>query len=188
MQKVSSMPDLNLQPNWDISKTVEISAPIEDVFNLVSDVTNTGLWSPECITCATTEKSTQLREGDFFLGYNRSGANKWTTKCVVTKFHPASRFEFAVVNFHDGHFYGTFASENQISETQLRWGFKATPKTREVTLLCQYMQLETISPFFAEILNSHLDPQAALESREMEIQSSIEESLQKIRDHFHQSF
>ncbi|HWU31725.1 MAG TPA: SRPBCC family protein [Marmoricola sp.] len=79
--------------------TVWIDAPIADVWNLVSDVTRIGEFSPETFEAEWTHGATGPEVGARFRGHvkrNGIGPIYWTP-CKVTVCEPNKQFEFAVV-------------------------------------------------------------------------------------------
>lgn len=74
--------------------TVQIDAPPERVYELVSDVTRMAEWSPVNYRCEWVEGS-EPREGAKFRGYNKQGLMRWNRECVVTKAEPGREFAFS---------------------------------------------------------------------------------------------
>jgi hypothetical protein len=68
----------------------------EDVWNLVSDVTRTGEWSPENTGGRWRDGATGPAVGARFQGSNRNGIFFWRTTAVVTAADHARRFAFDV--------------------------------------------------------------------------------------------
>jgi ligand-binding SRPBCC domain-containing protein len=82
------------------SVTVHMAAPPEKVWNLVSDVTNTGKFSPETFECVWSDGATGPAVGARFRGHvkrNGIGPVYWTN-CTVTACEPGQEFAFAVVS------------------------------------------------------------------------------------------
>lgn len=70
-----------------ISASVEVAAAPEQVWELVSDVSRMGEWSPECrriIVLGTPKRGL----GTKFLGFNRRGWAMWPTTSTVVRFEP----------------------------------------------------------------------------------------------------
>jgi uncharacterized protein YndB with AHSA1/START domain len=81
------------------SVTVHMAASPDKVWELVSDVTNTGRFSPETFECVWCDGSTEPGIGARFRGHvkrNGIGPVYWTN-CTVTAFEPAREFAFGVV-------------------------------------------------------------------------------------------
>jgi uncharacterized protein YndB with AHSA1/START domain len=80
------------------SVTVHIDAPPEKVWDLVSDVTKIGRYSPETFEAEWLDGATGPAAGARFRGHvkrNERGPTYWTT-CVVTECVPEEVFEFVV--------------------------------------------------------------------------------------------
>lgn len=65
------------------SESIVIDASPETVYDLVSDVTRTGEWSPVCKECWWDEGATGA-VGDVFTGRNVLPDRTWETRCTVT--------------------------------------------------------------------------------------------------------
>jgi len=80
------------------SVTVHVDAPPEKVWGLVSDITNTGRFSPETFEAEWLDGSTGPEVGARFRGHvkrNGRGPTYWT-KCTVTASEPGREFTFVV--------------------------------------------------------------------------------------------
>jgi hypothetical protein len=80
------------------SVTVHVDATPRDVWALVSDVTNTGRFSPETFEAEWLDGSTGPEVGARFRGHvkrNGRGPTYWT-KCTVTASEPGREFTFVV--------------------------------------------------------------------------------------------
>ena len=81
------------------SVTVHIAAPPAKVWALVSDITNTGRFSPETFEAEWLDGATGPAVGTRFRGHvkrNGRGPVYWT-KCQITGCEPERVFEFAVM-------------------------------------------------------------------------------------------
>lgn len=81
---------------WRVTDSIRVAASTERVYDLVSDVTRTGEWSPECRSCEWTDGGAG-RVGDRFLGHNDDGERQWTTTSEVVVADRPERFEWAVL-------------------------------------------------------------------------------------------
>ncbi|HYF46461.1 MAG TPA: SRPBCC family protein [Acidimicrobiales bacterium] len=80
------------------SVTVHIDAPPEKVWDLVSDVTRIGEFSPETFEAEWLDGATGPEVGARFRGHvkrNQKGPTYWA-ECHVTAVEPNEHFEFAV--------------------------------------------------------------------------------------------
>jgi hypothetical protein len=85
------MSDLNM------SQTVHVAATPEDLYEMVSDVTRMGEWSPVCRECWWDEGGGP-REGAWFTGRNETPERTWETRSQVVAAEPGRRFAWEVNN------------------------------------------------------------------------------------------
>jgi hypothetical protein len=77
------------------SVSTDIAAPPEGVYELVSDITRMGEWSPECIRCRWTKGATGPVVGARFKAANKGGRGPaWFNTPVVTVADPGREFAF----------------------------------------------------------------------------------------------
>jgi uncharacterized protein YndB with AHSA1/START domain len=75
--------------------TIEIAAPPERVYELVSDITRMGEWSPECYECAWTKGAAGPEVGARFKAKNKGGRGpSWFNTPVVSAAEPGREFAF----------------------------------------------------------------------------------------------
>jgi hypothetical protein len=80
----------------DVEVTQHMAADPAVVWGMVSDVTRMGRWSPETTSCRWVGGATGPAEGARFVGTNRYGLRRWSTRCTVTAAEPGRRFAFDV--------------------------------------------------------------------------------------------
>jgi hypothetical protein len=78
------------------SGSIRTTARAVNVYDLVSDVTRMGEWSPEATGGEWIDGHAGARVGARFVGNNFARGNSWTTTCVVTAADPGREFAFAV--------------------------------------------------------------------------------------------
>ena len=105
---------------------MHIDAPAEDIYDLVTDVTNMGRWSPECTGGKWKKGATGPAVGAKFTGSNRHGVMRWTTHCTITRADRGTAFEF------------------EVFESGMRWGYRFEPEG-DGTLVTEYRE-ETRKP------------------------------------------
>jgi hypothetical protein len=71
-----------------VSVTIEVGAPPDRVFALVSDLPRMGEWSPECIRCEWLDGARGAARGARFKGHNRRGLFRWSTTGEVVACDP----------------------------------------------------------------------------------------------------
>lgn len=115
----------------DVSQTdrfsLVIAATPDELWDLVSDITQMGRWSPENRAGRWVGGATGPAVGARFIGFNRRGPVVWATPCQVTVADPGRQFEF------DVHLIGT------------RWGYLLEPCDGG-TLVTQYREWPFSAP------------------------------------------
>ncbi|MGZ6827726.1 MAG: SRPBCC family protein [Mycobacteriales bacterium] len=82
---------------FSLSRTVDVDAPAERVWELVSDLPRMGELSPENTGGRWIGGATGPAVGARFKGTNRSGWRRWSTTVEVVRCEPGSAFAFDVV-------------------------------------------------------------------------------------------
>ena len=77
------------------SASVEIAAAPETIYDMVSDVTRMGEWSPEA-TGAEWMDGGSGNAGDWFTGHNQRGDRDWSRECQVASAERGKDFTFVV--------------------------------------------------------------------------------------------
>ncbi|MGB6022910.1 MAG: SRPBCC family protein [Ornithinimicrobium sp.] len=77
------------------SDSVLVRASPAAVYNVVSDVTRTGEWSPTCVRCEWDDPD-QVGPGATFTGYNETATRSWQTTSTVIAADGVSRFTWEV--------------------------------------------------------------------------------------------
>ena len=119
-------------PSLGDEVSVWMDAPPAEVWDLVSDVTRIGEFSPETFEARWTRGSTGPEVGAYFKGHvkrNGVGPTYWSL-CRVTACEPEKVFEFSV---------GTDAM------TVNNWGYRLEPKDGG-TLVTEYFRLDPNLP------------------------------------------
>lgn len=83
-----------MQP-FSYSASIVIAASPEDVYDLVSDVTRTGEWSPVCKACWWHDDAGP-HEGAWFSGRNEAEGRVWETESQVAVAQRGSEFAWLV--------------------------------------------------------------------------------------------
>lgn len=124
-----------------------IEAEPEVIYDLVSDVTRMGEWSPETVEAEWLGGATGPQVGATFKGKNKLGPNSWATKPTVTQAERGRTFAFKVPGK---------------SGPTWRYDFERTDQgTRVIEVVSQ----ERRSPFFIRLLQKRAgvtDRQASL--------------------------
>ncbi|HEY2705821.1 MAG TPA: SRPBCC family protein [Candidatus Dormibacteraeota bacterium] len=81
-----------------VEVSVDVAAPAEAVYALVSDVRRMGEWSPECVRCEWMGGAGGAAVGARFRGHNRIGLRRWSTVSTVVSADPGRSFAFRVAS------------------------------------------------------------------------------------------
>jgi len=77
-----------------VSVSRTINAPAEKLWEMVSDITRMGEWSPETTSGAWIKGATGPAVGARFKGDNRNGSKAWSIVCEVTACERGESFGF----------------------------------------------------------------------------------------------
>jgi hypothetical protein len=129
--------------------SVEVAASPDVVFDLVSDVTRIGEWSPECHGADWNDDRRGV--GASFTGHNRSGRNRWSRVCEVVTYEPGREFAYRTV---PGFRFGPSADSSvwQFSIEPTAIGSKLTQSLEPVKLPQAWFR-----PFIRRFMAHHLD-------------------------------
>lgn len=82
-----------------VSRSTDVAAPPEVVWDLVSDLPAMGRFSPENVGGTWKGGATGAAVGARFRGRNRSGLRRWSTQVRVSRCEPGRAFAFEVSSF-----------------------------------------------------------------------------------------
>jgi hypothetical protein len=147
--------------NLTFSDSVVIARSPEDLYDMVSDVTRMGEWSPVCKTCWWEEDDGSARVGAWFGGRNELPERTWETRSEVVAADRGREFAFAV--------HGTIA----------RWGYTFEPVDGGTRVTESWEFLPGGVSIFRERFGDDADAQIA--DREEAARSGIPATLAAIK-------
>ncbi|ADX72241.1 polyketide cyclase / dehydrase family protein [Pseudarthrobacter phenanthrenivorans Sphe3] len=100
---------MNQSSTRQYQESVTVHAPAETVYDLVSDITRTGEWSPVCTSCWWDDEDSAGQPGAWFTGRNELPHRTWETRSLVVAAERGREFAWVVG--------GKF----------VRWGFTMAP-------------------------------------------------------------
>lgn len=78
------------------SESITIEAPAQTVYDIVSDITRTGEWSPVCTSCWWDDDVIVGVVGAWFTGRNELPDRTWETRSQVVSAEPGREFAWVV--------------------------------------------------------------------------------------------
>jgi uncharacterized protein YndB with AHSA1/START domain len=108
------------------SVSIDIAAPPERVYELVSDITRMGEWSPECVSCIWSKGATGPVVGARFKAKNKGRRGPaWVNSPTITVADPGRRFAFNRHGPGIGSYTWTYAFEPISTGTRVTESFHA---------------------------------------------------------------
>ena len=81
---------------YTYQESVTIKASAQTVYDIVSDITRTGEWSPVCTSCWWDDEASAGAVGAWFTGRNVLPERTWETRSQVVSAEPAREFAWVV--------------------------------------------------------------------------------------------
>jgi hypothetical protein len=81
---------------YDYQESVTVNASAQDVYDIVSDITRTGEWSPVCTSCWWDDEESAGEVGVWFTGRNVLPERTWDTRSLVVSADPGREFAWVV--------------------------------------------------------------------------------------------
>ncbi|MGB3687609.1 MAG: SRPBCC family protein [Ornithinimicrobium sp.] len=97
------------KPERTHEQSITIEATPEALYDVVSDITRTGEWSPVCTACWWDDEGKAGQVGAWFTGHNELPGRTWETRSVVAAANPGREFAWIV------------------GGSLVRWGFTIDP-------------------------------------------------------------
>jgi uncharacterized protein YndB with AHSA1/START domain len=127
--------------------TITIRAPVEAVWDVVSDVTRVGEWSGECRRCVWIGDAVEPAPGAQFRGINRRGRTRW-----------ARRNEIDVVDPPHEMVWHTVFDPIHRDSTEWRVALRPTPDGTEMTESFRIIRLSrAMERFLGWVQPAHRD-------------------------------
>lgn len=140
---------------------VHISAPPEKVYDLVSDVTRMGEWSPETAKAEWIDGATGPAVGARFKGSNKRRFVRWSTKPEVVAADPGR--EFAFVTPGPG---------------STKWTYRFEPSGDEGTEATESFELMSDMPWIIVTADRYL---LGVKDRKADLEQAMQQTLECIR-------
>ena len=107
--------------NLSHSDSILVARSAECLYDMVSDVTRIGEWSPVCTACWWDEGSS-ARAGDWFTGRNTTAERTWETRSEIVVADRGREFAFVVGGSYVrwGYTFTAVGEETRVTES---WDF-----------------------------------------------------------------
>lgn len=145
--------------NHEESVTVEASP--EALYDLVSDITRTGEWSPVCTSCRWDDEADAGQVGAWFTGHNELPDRTWETRSEVVAAERGREFAWVV------------------GGTLVRWGFRLAAAETGTVLTETWEFLPAGIAVFHERYGA--DAQAQIDDRTQQALAGIPKTLAAIK-------
>lgn len=132
--------------------SVQVEAPPDAVYDLISDITRMGEWSPECVSAEWIDGATGPAVGAKFKGRNKQGWIRWSTTPTVVVAERGKEFAF------------------RTKETL--WTYRLEPSGPGTTLTESY-DVESYGPLMKVV--------APVKRRQPAMQQGMEQTLARIK-------
>jgi uncharacterized protein YndB with AHSA1/START domain len=144
--------------------SVTVSAPVEALWALVTDITRTGEWSPEATGGVWLDGATGPEAGARFRGSNRRGRTKWATTCEVTVAEPGREFTFVT---------------GRPGKPETLWRYVFAPAGEGDTLVTESFEL--VKPLGA-VSNFVTRVTTGVKDRRADLEDNVRVSLGRLKD------
>lgn len=142
------------------SESVVVAATPGALYDMVSDVTRVGEWSPECCE-SWWDEGAGPKVGDWFTGRNRSGEQVWETKSQIVAAERGKEFTW------------------QVGGSYVRWGYTFAPADGGTELTESWAFLPDGIAYFKENFGAEAD--AMIQGRTASARTGIHETLAAIK-------
>ncbi len=142
------------------SESILVNATPDELYGLVTDLSNMGKWSPIC-KASWWKEGNGPRVGAWFVGRNETDYDTWETECLVDIADPGKEFSFLV----DGNL--------------IRWGYRFEPRDPGTELTEYWEFLEPGLQYFRDTYGD--EAQWHIERRTQEAIDGIGETLRAIK-------
>jgi hypothetical protein len=142
--------------------SIEIEAPPEKLYELVSDVRRMGEWSPECRQCQWLDGATGPAVGARFKGTNRNGVARWSTKPRVVAADEGREFAFVT---------------RWLGRDMTRWSYRFEPSGDRTTVTESFEMLADMPWYFGVTERIMM----GISDRKADLEANMAETLRKIK-------
>ena len=144
---------------------LHVNVPPEKLYELVSDVTRMGEWSPETVRCRWLDGATGPAVGARFKGTNRRGLMRWSTKPRVVAAEPGREFAFVV--------------DLVIFQREMtKWRYQFEPAADGGTDVTESFEMMADLPWYISFFERRL---MGVEDRKADLEAGMQRTLERIK-------
>jgi len=144
---------------------VHVSAPTEKLYDLVTDVTRMGEWSPETVRCEWVGGATGPAVGARFKGSNRNKFMRWSTKPRVIVAEPGSEFAFVVPAIVG-------------SKDLTKWTYRFEPATDGGTDVTESFEIMNDLPGYINFGDRYI---LGIKDRKADLEANMQQTLERLK-------
>jgi hypothetical protein len=141
---------------------MHIDAKPSELYDLVTDVTRMGEWSPECVRGVWLDGATGPAVGARFRGSNRRGVARWSTKPTVVVAEPGKEFSFVVTH---------------LGRDMTKWTYRFAEADGGTDMTESFEMLASL-PFYFRLSDRLL---MGVKDRKADLEQGMSETLDRIR-------
>jgi uncharacterized protein YndB with AHSA1/START domain len=158
--------------------STHIAAPPQRVFELITDVTRMGDWSPITYKCEWLDGATAAAVGAKFKGYNKLSPARWWTVCEVTAADPGRLFEFVTVDVS-----APFSIGVKTPREMTRWRYEFAPENGGTRVTESY-RVHLTPPLLRvpEQIARKLGAGRAMDRRREKTNNGMQETLRRLKE------
>jgi hypothetical protein len=140
------------------SEKIVVNVSPEQAYDVVSDVTRTGEWSPECVRVEWIEPGTR------FVGHNKDGDREWLMECVVDEAARPTAFSWHTER------------PGKPGEARTQWGYRFAPAAGGTEITEWYARVAQ-APLLARIVERFV-----MGGREKHNAENMRKSLERLKE------
>lgn len=156
--------DTHADPDADLrvdTVSVTVAADAATLWDMVSDVTRMGEWSPECRSCRWTGKRRTPVVGARFVGFNKRGWARWATTNEVVEAERGTAFAF------------------RTRETGVIWGYRFAPAPDgDGTVVTETRDLRSARTWLVRVAGPFV---GGMEGHAAELREGMRQTLERLK-------
>jgi hypothetical protein len=141
---------------------IHVSAPPEKLYDMVSDVTRMGEWSPETVKCEWLDGARGAAVGARFKGTNKRGVMRWSTKPEVAAADPSREFAFVTRSMGPS----------------TKWSYRFEPADDGGADVTESFEMMDDMPWFITACDRYL---MGIKDRKADLEQGMQQTLERIK-------